>query len=75
MEKITCTITKKLAVLSEKDNGYTKQANMVSWNGKDAKLDVRDWSPDGKSMKGVTLNEEEGRKLYEVLRSIYGETE
>lgn len=75
MEKITCTITKKLAVLSEKDNGYTKQVNMVSWNEKDAKLDIREWSPTGKSMKGVTLNDEEGRKLYEALCKIYGETE
>lgn len=75
MEKITCAITKKLAVLSEKDNGYSKQVNMVSWNGKDAKLDIRDWSPDGKSMKGVTLNDEEAAKLYEVLVKIYGEAE
>ena len=75
MKEITCTITRQLAVLSEKDNGYSKQVNMVSWNGKDAKLDIRDWSPDGKSMKGVTLNDEEAAKLYEVLAKIYGEAE
>jgi len=72
MKEITCTITKKLAVLSEKENGYSKQVNMVSWNNADPKLDLREWSPDGKCMKGLTLNEEEGRKLYEALCTLYG---
>jgi len=75
MKEITCTITKKLAVLSEKGNGYSKQVNMVSWNNAEAKLDIREWSPNGKSMKGVTMNEEEAEKLYEALSKMYGEKE
>ena len=41
MEKVTYKITKEVAVLSEKPNGFTKEVNFVSWNGDDAKLDLR----------------------------------
>lgn len=46
MKEITCNITKPIAVLSENDRGYTKEANFVSWNERDAKLDIREWHPD-----------------------------
>lgn len=69
---ITCTITKPIAVLSENDKGYTKEANLVSWNGRDAKLDIREWYPNHeKCGKGVTLTENEGRKLLEALKTLY----
>lgn len=72
-KEITCTVVRRLALLSEKENGYGKQANLVSWNGADAKLDIRDWSPSGKPMKGLTLTEEEGRRLYEAMKTLYAE--
>lgn len=45
MNDITNTITKSLAALSENVSGYTKEVNFVSWNGNDAKLDIRIWYP------------------------------
>ena len=72
MKEITCKITKEIAVLSENDRGYTKEANFVSWNGNNAKLDIREWHPNHERCgKGVTLTEDEGRKLYEALKTIY----
>ncbi len=72
MKEITCKITKEIAVLSENDKGYTKEANFVSWNGNNAKLDIREWHPNRERCgKGVTLNDEEGRKLFEALKTIY----
>ena len=72
MNDITSTITKPLAVLGENCSGYTKEANFVSWNGNDAKLDIRIWYPGHERCgKGITLTEGEGRKLYEVLKSVY----
>ncbi len=72
MKQITSEITKEIAVLSENDRGYTKEANFVSWNGNTAKLDIREWHPNHERCgKGVTLTEEEGRKLYEALKIIY----
>ncbi len=72
MKQITSEITKKIAVLGENDRGYTKEANFVSWNGNNAKLDIREWHPNHERCgKGVTLTEDEGRKLYEALKTIY----
>ena len=72
MRDITCQITKPLAVLSENGRGYTKEANFVSWNGNDAKLDIREWYPGHERCgKGITLSEDESRSLYNVLREIF----
>ena len=72
MKQITSEITKEIAVLSENYKGYTKEANFVSWNGNTAKLDIREWHPNHERCgKGVTLTEDEGRKLYEALKTIY----
>ena len=69
---ITMNITEAIAVLGENDKGYTKEANFISWNGNDAKLDLREWHPGHERCgKGITLNEEEGRRLFEALKTIY----
>lgn len=73
-QEITSIITRKLAVLSENGKGYTKEVNLVSWNGADAKLDIRAWFPGHeKCGKGIALTEEEGRKLMQTLVELYEE--
>ncbi len=53
--EITYSIVEHLAVLSARPSGYTKELNLVAWNGHDEKLDIRDWAPDhSKSMKGIS---------------------
>lgn len=72
MKEITSTITKSLAVLGENGKGYTKEANFISLNGNDAKLDIREWHPNHERCgKGITLTEDEGRNLYAALKTIY----
>lgn len=72
MKEITSTITKSLAVLGENGKGYTKEANFISWNGNDAKLDIREWHPNHERCgKGITLTGDEGRNLYAALKTIY----
>lgn len=57
-------IEKHITVLSEGSNGWQKELNMVSWNNREAKFDIRDWSPDHSKMsKGITLSNEEAEKL------------
>lgn len=69
--EITFSIEKNLGVLSENTNGYTKELNLVSWNGKVAKYDIRDWSNDHKNLsKGITLTKEEMIKLKEILKEL-----
>jgi hypothetical protein len=64
-------ITEELGVLSENRSGWTREVNMVSWNGAAPKLDIRDWAPDHEKMgKGISLNEKEIEKLKEILEEI-----
>jgi len=68
MAEIKYEITEKIAVLSQTSGGWTKELNLVSWNDKPAKYDLRDWSPEHAKMgKGITLSEEEMQELKKVL--------
>ena len=68
MADITFEIVEHIGVLSENAKGWTKELNKVSWNGAAAKYDIREWAPEHEKMgKGVTLTEEEVKKLKELL--------
>lgn len=68
MADIKYEIKENLAVLSEKPSGWKKELNLVSWNDKPAKYDIRDWSEDHEKMsKGITLSQEEMNNLLEVM--------
>ncbi|MDR1691169.1 MAG: YdbC family protein [Candidatus Methanoplasma sp.] len=63
-------IVEKIAVLSESSKGWTKELNLISWNDRDPKYDIREWSPDGEKMgKGITLSDEEVAILKSALES------
>lgn len=47
-----------------------KEINLVSWNGRPAKVDIREWN-EGQPRKGITLTEAEAHDLYEVLKGRY----
>lgn len=64
-------ITEKIAVLSTNSKGWTKEFNLVSWNEREPKYDIRDWSPEHEKMaKGITFNKDEIIKLKEILNQI-----
>ncbi|NLK71892.1 MAG: hypothetical protein GX285_02590 [Clostridiales bacterium] len=64
-------IKKEIGVLSESTKGWQKEMNLISWNEKEAKYDVRDWGPNHEKMgKGVTLSVEELKKLREILNGM-----
>ena len=70
MAEITFEITKELGVISETSKGWTRELNMVSWNEREPKYDIRDWSPDHTRMsKGVSRTEEEMEKLVELFNA------
>ena len=67
MADIKYEITEKIAVLSESGE-WTKELNKVSWNGRPAKYDLRDWNHDeGKMRKGITLTDDEFEELVEAI--------
>ena len=45
MKEIQYEIVKEIAVLSASDSGYTKEINLISWNGREPKYDIRSFSP------------------------------
>jgi hypothetical protein len=62
-------IVEKIAVLSESSKGWTKELNLISWNNREPKYDIREWSPDGEKMgKGITLSDEEVAILKSALQ-------
>lgn len=68
MAEFKYEIVEKIGVLSESSSGWTKELNLVSWNGGKPKFDIRDWAPEHEKMgKGVTLSEDEANILRELL--------
>lgn len=57
-------IVEHLALISSKNDGWSKELNLVSWNGQQPpKFDIREWSPDHTKMgKGVTMYDNEMKK-------------
>ncbi|EQC1534863.1 YdbC family protein [Clostridium botulinum] len=71
MADIKFEIKDKLGVISESPKGWTKELNLISWNGKQAKYDLRDWAPEHEKMgKGITLSAEELKSLKEILNNM-----
>ncbi|MEN9562463.1 MAG: hypothetical protein RIR73_707 [Chloroflexota bacterium] len=70
MNEIKFEILKNIGILSESASGWRKELNLISWNDRDPKYDLRDWSPDHSKMgKGVTLSAEEVSALKSLLNS------
>jgi hypothetical protein len=68
MPDIKFEIVNTVGVLSESSKGWTKELNLISWNGREPKYDLRDWDPNHEKMgKGVTLTEEELKGLKQLL--------
>jgi len=71
MAEIKFEIIKHLAVLSEGLKGWTKEVNIVSWNNRKPKVDIREWDENHEQMsKGITLNKEDMIHLKELLRNL-----
>lgn len=68
MAEFKYEITKELGVISENAKGWTKELNLISWNEREPKYDIRDWAPNHAKMgKGASLTEEEMTKLIELF--------
>ena len=71
MTDIKYEIVKPIGILSTSASGWTKELNLISWNGREPKYDLRDWSPDrNRRGKGVTLSAEELSALKVLLETV-----
>ena len=46
MADIKYEITEEIGILSESSKGWTKEINLISWNDREPKYDIREWAPD-----------------------------
>ena len=70
--EVTFEIKEHFGVISSNSNGWSKEVNFVSWNDKPPKFDIRDWDANHERMsRGITLYEEDAKKLYEILDSVF----
>jgi len=71
MPEIKYEIIQNIGVLTTSASGWSKELNFISWNDRDPKYDLRDWSADHTKMgKGVTLSAEELSALRELLNTL-----
>lgn len=71
MAELKYEIVKKIGVISETEKGWKKELNLISWNDRTPKYDIRDWNENHDRMgKGITLTEEELNKVKELLETI-----
>lgn len=71
MSDIKYEIIRSIGVLSTSASGWAKELNLISWNDREPKFDLRDWSADHQKMgKGATLTKEELIALRELLNSL-----
>ena len=71
MADIKYDIVKEVGVVSESSTGWTKELNLISWNNREAKYDLRDWSSEHDKMgKGITLSLDEIKSLRELLNNM-----
>lgn len=68
MAEFKYEITQEFGVLSESKSGWTRELNLVTWNGAEPKFDIRDWAPGHEKMgKGISLSPDEVEKLKTIL--------
>jgi hypothetical protein len=71
MAEFKYEVVEELGVLSETPKGWSKELNLVSWNGREPKYDIREWAPGHEKMgKGVTLSGDEAAELKRLLANI-----
>jgi hypothetical protein len=71
MAEIKFEIEEELGKISESAKGWSKELNLISWNDKESKYDIRDWDSEHKKMgKGVTFSKDELKKLRDILNDM-----
>ena len=71
MTEIKYEIQQTVGMISQSPKGWNKELNLISWNGKAPKYDLRDWAPDHTKMgKGVTLSTAELKELRDLLNKM-----
>ena len=72
---ITFEILEHIGVIDtvdSREDKWTKEVNVVAWNGGKPKIDIRDWSSNHQRMsRGITLTEDQAIKMTKALADRY----
>lgn len=69
-KEIKAEVVEHIGVISER-SGWKKEINRISWNGREPKLDIREWNEDhSECHKGITITDEEANTLKIILNSL-----
>lgn len=71
INEFTFNIIEHYGVFDQTESGWTKEVNLVSWNGQDPKIDIRTWDPDhARSAKIGTLDRDAAKELGRILSAL-----
>ena len=71
MADVRVEIKRRIGFVGE-EKQWQKELNMVSWNGAEAKYDIRGWDESHERMtRGITMTAVEAEKLYELLKEEF----
>lgn len=71
MTNVKFEIEETIGVLSESKKGWKKELNLISWNGREAKYDIREQDSEHENMgKGVTFTKDELKTLKDILNQM-----
>lgn len=71
MPELKYQIKRNVGVLGEGTKGWKKEVNIISWNDRKPKVDIRDWDEAHEKMsRGITLSKEEVIKLRKLLQQL-----
>lgn len=71
MAEFKFDIKMNLGTISESAKGWKREVNLMTWNKKKPKVDIREWDEKHEQMgKGITLSREELKQLRDILNQI-----
>ncbi|WP_026476537.1 YdbC family protein [Alkaliphilus transvaalensis] len=71
MAEIKYDIIRHIGIIGEGNKGWKREINIISWNNRKPKVDIRDWDEKHEKMgKGITLGKEEMKLLKQILNHI-----
>lgn len=71
LNEINFEVVEKIGVINKYPTGWTKELNLIAWNGGKPKLDLRDWDEEHEHMsRGITLHVDEAKTLSDKLNQF-----
>lgn len=73
-KRIDYEVLENLGTISTSRTGWTREVNIIAWNGNAPKVDIRSWDPEHERMDrgSATYTEREAKELMKILNDRFG---